>query len=555
MLTEHPARHLPRYEMRADIISPETLDVFRLPWKWHENDPGYIVILKAVPGDLLKTLVAHTASLDAAVRVPALLCDDLKDQYFAGPNNKAPYISFVVLSPTITVERLRGNIHIAARFNIEATILQYHSQKRNNHEPFSHDICLRYFSDSSNEVLVMTPESDASAAFTVTKKTTTSVNPQAGLTMSATPSANVSIGLTRSAELNVQYAVESWSVSAHRLVDEDGCSPMSKRGGCNHGPAQYQWFWAGNQEETKQLTPDLKRTLKIHVVAKRVLPYLDFPLNGPFKKSYQEILSQVTGKIRSPSDAHDEVILRALSACFTFRFCVQVRVKRRYGRLHRLLLLSSNDVKGAFLKPEFRTQFTIRPNLTWLTALIQEEKRRRPAPGPSKPPRKPDCEKKNQGKGSKGEDKPKPKDDEDTDDGRSSSNSSEGNEESEDDELPPPFRMPLAGDTIDITALLEEIKEQNGGRVDALQGQSVANILGHQRFTTLRTRERERDVLFGRTRYSNGPEQVYVRRERSPQLRTERDSGTRNRVVTRMVSPPTPNRERRIIRTTHLSDR
>jgi hypothetical protein len=40
---------------------------------------------------------------------------------------------------------------------------------------------------------------------------------------------------------------------------------------------RYQWFWAGNQQETKILTPDLKHTVKRHIVVKRVIDIKDFP--------------------------------------------------------------------------------------------------------------------------------------------------------------------------------------------------------------------------------------------------------------------------------------
>jgi hypothetical protein len=40
---------------------------------------------------------------------------------------------------------------------------------------------------------------------------------------------------------------------------------------------RYQWFWAGNQQETEILTPDLKHTVKRHIVVKRVIYIKDFP--------------------------------------------------------------------------------------------------------------------------------------------------------------------------------------------------------------------------------------------------------------------------------------
>jgi hypothetical protein len=67
----------------------------------------------------------------------------------------------------------------------------------------------------------MAPESDASVAFKVTRNTQTTVNPQASVSLSHMPSANVSLGLTRSTGLTVEYAVGSWSLSAHRVIKSE----------------------------------------------------------------------------------------------------------------------------------------------------------------------------------------------------------------------------------------------------------------------------------------------------------------------------------------------
>lgn len=40
----------------------------------------------------------------------------------------------------------------------------------------------------------------------------------------------------------------------------------------------YQWFWAGTHEHTKTLTPDLRYTVKRHVVAKRAIAVALFPI-------------------------------------------------------------------------------------------------------------------------------------------------------------------------------------------------------------------------------------------------------------------------------------
>ncbi len=40
---------------------------------------------------------------------------------------------------------------------------------------------------------------------------------------------------------------------------------------------RYQWFWAGTQNETKKLTPDLTQSVKRHVVVKRIIDSKEFP--------------------------------------------------------------------------------------------------------------------------------------------------------------------------------------------------------------------------------------------------------------------------------------
>ena len=37
-------------------------------------------------------------------------------------------------------------------------------------------------------------------------------------------------------------------------------------------PARHQWFWSGSQEDTRVLTPDLKQSVKRHVVVTRKVP-------------------------------------------------------------------------------------------------------------------------------------------------------------------------------------------------------------------------------------------------------------------------------------------
>jgi hypothetical protein len=40
---------------------------------------------------------------------------------------------------------------------------------------------------------------------------------------------------------------------------------------------RYQWFWRGTQDQTRVLTPDLKETVKRHVLVKRMISVKDFP--------------------------------------------------------------------------------------------------------------------------------------------------------------------------------------------------------------------------------------------------------------------------------------
>jgi hypothetical protein len=92
-----------------------------------------MVIHDYIPDDLLPELFAHTARLqEQGPKEPALFVD-LADQHFIGPNDgKGPYSSFCILDPVITVERHDKKFHIAARFNIETTVLRYNAQKRSN---------------------------------------------------------------------------------------------------------------------------------------------------------------------------------------------------------------------------------------------------------------------------------------------------------------------------------------------------------------------------------------------------------------------------------------
>ena len=77
----------------------------------------------------MNDLFEHTKRLQT-VKEPAMFID-IQDQYSSGPKDrKSRYASLCILDPVITVERHDGNLHIAARFNLETTILRYSSHKR-----------------------------------------------------------------------------------------------------------------------------------------------------------------------------------------------------------------------------------------------------------------------------------------------------------------------------------------------------------------------------------------------------------------------------------------
>jgi len=60
-----------------------------------------------------------------------ICCFDLPDLHFGGPRaTKTPYVSVAILDSHITIERQGGNYHIASRFNLETTILDYHIREK-----------------------------------------------------------------------------------------------------------------------------------------------------------------------------------------------------------------------------------------------------------------------------------------------------------------------------------------------------------------------------------------------------------------------------------------
>ncbi|PKX90611.1 uncharacterized protein P174DRAFT_506265 [Aspergillus novofumigatus IBT 16806] len=302
----------------------------------------------------------------------------LQDLTFTGPQGtrKSPYASVAILDPIITIERHHGIYHIAARFNIETAILNYATQDSDAHELFFQDICLQYKSPRDNETLLMKPDSDPTAALTVSRGFTSSSSATVGATVSQTPAGNVSLGLTRSRSLTVEYAMTSWSLSAHRVVHDDGAFPDEQ--------VRYQWFWAGTQDESRRLSTDLRHAVKRHVVVKRIVPeYLIVPLSdeaadavttssppenttesptkeeGHAKTGDQDQPSDLNVNANADANVKDTAIY-TWDSLLDFSFSVQVRVKKRLSRLHRLVLLSSNEVKGKYLRPVYTESFRFR---------------------------------------------------------------------------------------------------------------------------------------------------------------------------------------------------
>jgi len=308
------------------------------------------------------------------------------------------FASTSIVDGTVTIELHGDKYHIAARFNVETTISGYNSADKDGHELHFHSICLQYMNRRGKERLVMQPESDATTAFTVTRNSNTSINGTLGVKGSQTPSANVSLGFTRSTGLTVEYAVKSWTVSSHRVVNgASGISPpkgvfrtlkakigMDANEEKENNVVRYQWFWAGTQDETKKLTPDLTQTVKRHVVVKRVIDMKDFPIErvkaarrliaaervektaNVSSAEKREILREATLKATKEWErarAHDKRQKPSLKHLLCFDFAIQVRVKRRFGRFHQVILLSGNTVKAGFLKPSFNGEFRIRPTL------------------------------------------------------------------------------------------------------------------------------------------------------------------------------------------------
>ncbi|KAL3449639.1 hypothetical protein BJX65DRAFT_272776 [Aspergillus insuetus] len=311
----------------------------------------------------------------------------LKDQCFRGPY-PAPYTTVCVLDPLITVERHHGKYHITARFNVETSILDYHVNKRDGHELFFQDICLQYLSASGDEDLLMEPQSDPTGAFTLTRSSSTTVSGNAGLSLSNVPAANISLGISRSRECTVEHTINSWSVSAHRIVPE-----VRKRHRRLNATPQYQWFWAANYKDIATLSPDLTHTVKRHVLVKRVIPIQNFPVGR--LEAARSVLRARAWREKAVGERHglnqlelmeaEQSLGRKEQAAWTafladwkckdqyrslpleqlleFRFCITIRLRRRYGRFHRALLFTGNRNKAKLVEPSYREKFCIRVSL------------------------------------------------------------------------------------------------------------------------------------------------------------------------------------------------
>ncbi|KAF2498534.1 hypothetical protein BU16DRAFT_615564 [Lophium mytilinum] len=326
-----------------------------------------------------------------AEETAGIKCCFLQNLSFTGPANASkPYVSISILDPIITIERHHGKYHIAARFNLETSILNYENHTRDGHEAFFHSICLQYLSPWVNEELSMKPESDPSAALTVTRGTETGVSGTAGLSLSQMPSANVSLGLNRSKTLTVEYALATWSLSAHWITSPPpmrGFAPPARAKAFDEAGEKpvYQWFWAGTHGDTKTLTPDLKYTVKRHVVVKRAILVADFPSpeakegeNEPkVTKSDEDSITNGDVAVRPAGDGvksakdkiktveGDDKELNTLESLLDFSFRVQVRVKKRFGRFHRVVILSGNEVKGKLINPLYDQVFRLRGEPSW----------------------------------------------------------------------------------------------------------------------------------------------------------------------------------------------
>ncbi|KAJ0414716.1 hypothetical protein BJY00DRAFT_20113 [Aspergillus carlsbadensis] len=306
----------------------------------------------------------------------------LRDQWFRGSTAKgAPCVSIGILDPLITVERHHGKYHITARFHVETTIADYHAHRKDGHQLFFHDICLQYLNSSRDEELLTEPKSDATGAFTVTRSSSRTVSGDVGVSLSGTPSANISLGISRSRECTIEHTVNTWSVSAHRVFPEG-----RKRRRRVDAP-RYQLFWAANYKEIATLPPDLTHTVKRHVLVKRAVPIDSFPVER--LESARRVLrarawvEKAESRNATPHEldsARDSLFTKEdqawaglladweskdrrhvpLAQLLEFKFCILIRLKKRYGRLRRALVFSGNRNKAKLLEPTYKERFCIR---------------------------------------------------------------------------------------------------------------------------------------------------------------------------------------------------
>ncbi|KAL2834139.1 hypothetical protein BJY01DRAFT_259616 [Aspergillus pseudoustus] len=322
-------------------------------------------------------------------RVDSILDDLVKPGIQATPSNLSfaePSKQNIAFFPVKDQWRHHGKYHITARFNLETTILDYNTNKRDGHELFFQDICLQYMNSSGDEEVTMEPQSDTTGAFTVTRSSNTTLSGNPGVSLSQLPSANISLGISRLRECTIERTVNSWTVSAHRVIPEN--SPKRRRRPVDL--PRHQWFWAANHNEIATLTPDLTHTVKRHILVKRAIPIADFPVKR--LESVRDVLrakawreqaersdaprieqeSAMYSVDRKEAGAWDALLdgwrrndaRMSLEQLFEFRFSIQIRVRRRYGRLHRTIVLSSNRNKAKLLEPIYRERFSVRPPFT-----------------------------------------------------------------------------------------------------------------------------------------------------------------------------------------------
>lgn len=70
---------------------------------------------------------------------------------------------------------------------------------------------------------------------------------------------------------------------------------------------RYQWFWAGTQNESRRLSPDLRHAVKRHVVVKRIVPEeLIFSLKNQTAQPATTTSSSPENPTNSPSKEEEK---------------------------------------------------------------------------------------------------------------------------------------------------------------------------------------------------------------------------------------------------------